>query len=211
MNRAQTIITGFDPEGPFAGMLLPPSFIKRQHETRFKQEWKLTLAQYLELMQEFVGPRHQRGSIQMGSAGALAAAGTGVKVVLTNRTILNQVVDPTDARAIVSFRNNGVLREIRGVSQVNTDISGQYIDQSPITNEGNNWAVRALVAGANGSWSSAAAVDDTWITISADRQWRRDQTVVGTATTARTFEIGPQPTGPADDSATITCVADVII
>jgi hypothetical protein len=43
---SRTIITGFDPAGPIAGMLLPPAFIKRQKETRFKQEWRMSLQQY---------------------------------------------------------------------------------------------------------------------------------------------------------------------
>ncbi len=205
MSKSQLIITGFDPAGPFAGLLLPPRFRKRQSETRFKQEWRLTLEQYYTLMREFVGPKRQRGSIQMGAAGAMAAGGSGApsgSVVLTNHTDSYFGIQPDTGTAGFSFLNNGELRRI-----VDANPSGEWWSDEPETSIGNSYEVRALSAGKSGTWTNSGAADNIWTTMTATRTW--SITSSGFKNTSAVFEVGLDGAESALDSATLT--ADVTI
>lgn len=202
---SRVIISGFDPAGPFAGLLLPPRFRKRQAETRFKQNWKMTALQYWTLMREFVGPEHQRGSIIMAAI-TPSASGSGV-VVLTNHSFLAFALDPADATAAVRFDANGTLSRGRNGS-FDSPFNGQWWNKEPDTGIGSNFAVRAL-SGGTGTWTVAAAADDAWIAMGGNREWNVFQDGNGTNTAIRTFEVGSEPTGPADDAASMTVSAEV--
>ena len=159
-------------------------------------------------MFEHGGPKRQRGSIILSSGSA-----TGVlnnpRVFLSNRTITDNETDPDDARAGLVFQTTGLLQERRDNPLSTTDIAGQYINIQPVTDIGDDWEVRALAAGAMFGWSSAAALDDIWITMTAARLWEITQTVIGNRTVFRTFEVGPDGVESAEDSAAITCNANV--
>ena len=201
MNKSQTIITGFDPEGPFAGLFIPPCLIKRQRETRFKQEWRLTLDQYAALMRGFVGPKRQRGSIIISTIGVQQGGPSG-NVVLTAHTDAYFGLQPDTGTAGFSFQNDGGLDRIE-----ESNIIGEWWSNQPQANIGNSYEVRALSAGKTGTWSAAAASDNIWTTITGIKTW--SITSSGFKDTSATFEVGLDGVESALDSATLT--ADVTI
>ncbi len=212
MNRAQTIVTGFDPAGPFAGLLLPPRFLKRQSETRFIQRWKLTHAQYAALMREWVGPKRQRGSVQMGAAGALAAAGSGggsaPTVFIQAHNITDQRFSAGTARSDFGFQLNGELWSRRQVGS-DTQFAQEWWSDEPETNIGNSYEARHLSAGKIGTFTTSAAVANTWITMTTTRTWGVTRTSSGNKSCTATFELGDDGAESADDSAVLTCTAIV--
>jgi hypothetical protein len=210
---SQLIITGFDPNGPFGGLILPPSMRKRQRETRFVQEWKLTMQQYVALMNPFKGPRRQRGNFAMFPAGTTAGKHVvpAGNVVLNAHTGAGQFEDTTPsgtAGCAASFETDGTLWE-RNDIEIDVEQSGEWWDNEPVTGVGDFYEVRALSTGKTGTWSSQAASDDTWITITSTRQWKVTKgSPNGSKTTTATFEVGPDGVESADDSAAITCRAE---
>ena len=181
--RARTILSGFDPEGPFAGMVLPAALRKRQRETRFIQRWRWK----------------QRGSIIMASMGTAK----GGLVILTAHTDTQTRTFPAGAVAGFEFQRQGTL----GRNEL-ADISGEWWDDEPETTIGDSYEVRALSAGKVGVWDNiAAAADDVWITMTATRFWRNQRVGIGTDTTSATFEVGKDGVESALDSATLTAVA----
>lgn len=208
MSKSQVIITGFDPVGPFAGLLLPFQFLKRQNETRFKQEWHLTITQYLQLMREFVGPRQQRGSIQMGAAGSMSVVGGVFGLVVVNAHAFESLATSGTALSGVEFQTNGEMYETQDPG-ADVQQDGEWWSAEPITGIGNINEVRALSSGKVGTWSNAAASDDAWITINSAREWNVTKGApVGSKSASATFEVGPDGVESADDSATISCLAD---
>jgi hypothetical protein len=210
---SQVIITGFDPNGPFGGMILPPSMRKRQSETRFKQEWRLTLAQYVAMMRPFKGPKFQLGMLSGGSvkrSGAVSGPPAG-NVVLNAHTGAGQFEDPgapVTTGCAASFENDGQLWERLDVA-VDQEQAGEWFDNEPISGVGDFYEVRSLSTGKTGTWSSQAASDDTWITITSTRQWKVIKAAPnGSKTCTATFEVGPDGVESADDSAVITCRAE---
>lgn len=202
MGRVRITVGGLDPAGIFAGMIWPQRFRDRCKETRFKQEWVLTLAQYAAMMLELRGPQRQRGNLNL-LYGLLTSSG---QVVLTNHTDQDFVLDPANALAGFTFAVDGTLERID-----DPDISGEWWSDEPETGIGSSHEVRALSAGKVGTWSASAAADDVWITISLGRTWSVSQTVVGIKTTSATFEAGLDGVETALDSAVLTAVAEVVI
>lgn len=204
MSSSRVVVTGFDPAGSFADLLLPVRFLRRQAETRFKQEWRLSKGQYLAMMREFIGPRRQRGNLAMLNA-VLGDAG-GV-VVLTAQTFGDFAASGT-ATATIRFEDDGELRGIREKLS-DFDFTGEWWSDEDEAGIGNSYAARHLAAGKTGTYSTEAATADNWITISATRDWSVQRgTPIGSKQCVATFEVGPQPSGPADDSAVIDITAD---
>lgn len=204
MNRAQTIITGFDPDGPFAGLILPRCFREAQKKTRFKQEWKVSWSQFMAMMNEFRGPKYQRGII----CATAIYGGVAGQVVLTNNTATSERFTAGTATAQWDFNTNGDL--VGATSHgPNTDPSGEWWNNEPETSIGSSYAVRALSSGKVGTWSTSAAADNTWTTMTAQRTWSVSRSINGSKSASATFEVGPAASGPADDSATLTATAIV--
>ena len=202
MTHSRTIITGFDPAGPFAGLILPPRFRKRQAETRFKQEWKLTLAQYAAMMREFTGARKQRGSIGLGLGPTRADIG---QVVITNKNFNADGIFPSTTISGVRWSSNGTTVEIDSETG-NVDQTAQWWSKEPETAIGALFEVRAT--GTSGTWTVAAEVDNTWIQLNANRDWSVTETGASSQKQASaTFEIGPNGASTAIDSASVTCTA----
>ncbi|WP_455363604.1 hypothetical protein [[Eubacterium] cellulosolvens] len=89
-------------------------------------------------------------------------------------------------------------------------VPGQWWSEGAIDGVGDDYAVRSLSSGAVGTWFSSPGADDTWLTMTTLRGWgNRRVSGDGTGTTQvnRTFEVGPEPSGPADDSAFIQTAA----
>lgn len=183
--RTRTILSGFDPEGPFAGMVLPEALRKRQAKTRFIQRWRWK----------------QRGSIIMVSMGTAE----GGIVVLTAHTDTDLKIFPLGAVAGFEFQRDGTLGRTQAI-----DIAGEWWSKEPDTTIGDGYEVRALSAGKVGVWdNTAAAADDVWITMTSTRLWRNQRVGIGTDTTSATFEVGLDGVESALDSATLTAVSTV--
>ena len=203
---SQTIITGFDPKGPFAGMILPPAFRKRQKETRFKQEWRLTIAQYLALMRVFKGPRKQRGSFYAGVI-ATSPKPSGVASVVLNAHFFNSDGFSGTITSGVEFQNDGELYEIDSEFG-NVQQNGEWWSNEPQASIGNSYEARHLSSGKTGTYSSEAAAANVWITLTSNRQWNVQRSASGTKSCTATFEVGLDGVESALDSAIITVAAN---
>lgn len=196
-------IEGLDPNGVFAEWVFPERFRKRVGETRFKQEWKMSLAQYVAMMREFKGPRKQRGII------CAAAVFGGARVVLTNHS-LSQDNPSALCTSGPAFETNGTLNEVGPEVTTFTAVqAGEWWSAEPETSIGSNYDVQRLSSGATGNYSTTLAAD-TWYQISEQRLWR--VTVIAKNapdidTGSSTFEIRATGTGSALDSAVITAQA----
>lgn len=199
---SQLIITGFDPEGPIAGFVLPPQFIKRQRETRFKQEWRISRAMYQQIMGQWTGPKHQRGSVSVTAfvnAAQQGAGGVSGSVVITNHTLRHEstgnAVQPT-----MNWRSDGTFAS-RGVPVQ----SGEWHDGEPLTT-GADWEVRQVNPSFGDTYFQPAASINIWITIDVERTWALNITAKAAPdfkTHTSDFELGVDGAESADDSATI--------
>ncbi len=212
---SRVIATGFDPAGPFGYLILPARFRQRCKETRFKQEWKLTWEQYIHLMRGWAGlpgRYHQRGSVSAFAYGTVAAAAppAGGAVVMTDGT-WTKTLAGQNTNAGVTFQPDGGTDELGPLIDDRTaHQAGEWWSDEPEADIGSSYDVRALSVGKTGTWSSAAAADDTWIQISAERIWRN--VVAGKASptskqTIATFEIRDTGSGGALDSAVYNVTA----
>lgn len=229
MMKARTITErDSDPRGLIAALTLPPAFYNRINETRFKQEWRLTQFQYwclkrgwsgfgdpwtffriwLASIKPFKGPKRQRGNFAMFPAGTTAAAGGGA-VVLTGPKLISdsRFSLPGTADARISFENDGELKGVR-LNTTDIDYTGEWWSAEPEIGIGNSYAAR-YISGGSGVWDTSAATVNNWITISTTRQWGVTRNTTGSESANATFEVGPTPSGPADDSAGVTCTAIV--
>ncbi len=203
MNKSLVIATGFDPEGPFAGLLLPPAFLARQRETRFKQEWRLPRAIYHLAMGH---PHYQRGSIGHASSVVSAAAPPAGTVFLTGHTVSDFSIGPGASDARIVFYNNGQLEADRlGIG--NVFFSGQWWTDEIEASIGDSYEARHLSSGKTGIYDVEAAVADAWITLTSNRSWGVIQSSNGTDTCTATFEVGLDGVESALDSAAITTTA----
>ena len=207
---SKTVITDFDPNGAFAGLVVPPRFRDRQKQTRFKQRWVLTPYQYAALMAErFKGPAKQRGSIILAAFG-VQMGGAGGSVLLTGGSI-SKFLPGNTCFAGVRFNNDGGIDQ-RGTSSTNYAawFTGEWWTNEPDGTIGNSYDVRAL-SGGSGTWNQSAATDNTWIQISTNRLWSVDvlsKFSPDILIASRTFEIRDTGSGSALDSATISCTAE---
>ena len=203
---SQLIIKGFDPEGAFAGMILPSCFRARQAETRFKQEWKIPRAIYLAMMNEFKGPKHQRGTLGIGRGAWIGAVAGGF--VSLNTHSFTELSPSANGQCAVRFETNGNLVNQNLVSSDNTFTDEWYSETT--TGIGSGFEVRALSTGKTGTWSSSGAADDIWVTISSVVEWNVSTTSGNFKATTATFEAGQDGVESALDSAAITCTSDSI-
>ncbi len=202
--RTLTSLAGFDPEGPFAGLVLPPTFRKRQAETRFVQRWRLTLEQYAAMMAGRPVPskRKQRGSIIMSSMGV---AQLGDRVVLNDGGDADFCVITCTALAGFRFTNGGSLLYID-----DADPTGEWWSAGFTPSIGDSYEVRATNTLGDG-WDTAAAVDDTWITMTAQREWSVTTSINEVTSANAVFEVGPDGVEVADDSALLTATAEATV
>ena len=229
MGWQATIERDSDPRGLFAALTMPPAFYKRVNETRFKQEWRLSMFQYwclkrgwsgfgdpwtffrmyLALMKPFKGPKRQRGTFHMFPAGSTAVLNAGAVVFTGPKLIVDTEFSPVSpvADARISFENDGELKGVR-LNQTDINYTGEWWSAEPEIGIGSSYAAR-YISGGSGTWDTSAAAVNNWITISTTRQWGVTRTATGSESANATFEVGPQPSGPADDSAAVTCTAVV--
>ena len=227
MGWQATIERDSDPRGLFAALTMPPAFYKRVNETRFKQEWRLSMFQYwclkrgwsgfgdpwtffrmyLALMKPFKGPKRQRGTFHMFPAGSTAVLNAGGVVFSGPKLISDSRFTLGLADARIQFETDGELRGIK-LNQTDIDYTGEWWSAEPEIGIGSSYAAR-YISGGSGTWTTSAAAVNTWATISTTRQWGHSRSTNGTSSANATFEVGPTPSGPADDSAGVTCSATV--
>lgn len=217
MGKSLVTATGFDPEGPFAKLLLPYAFRKRQSETRFKQEWLLTHFQHLcfklgwggdgdpkqWMLREFKGPRRQRGII-CATAAYIAAPAGNVQIGAHSLTDEKFSSGTTDAR--IQWQNDGQLWAFR-VWGSDFEYPLEWWSDEPETSIGDSYECRHISTGKIGTFSVQAAVANTWITITTGREWGVTRTTNGTKSCTATFEVGDDGAESADDSAVFTTTA----
>ena len=154
--------------------------------------------------------RYQRGSIMIGAAGAMAAAGAGGIggfVVLTAHSINDFAVSGT-ATAQIDFENDGELWGRRAILS-DLQYTGEWWSDEPEASIGDSYAARHRSSGKIGTYSFEAAAAENWITITGTRSWGVSKSApTGFKSCDATFECGPQPSGPADDTAFIELEAD---
>jgi len=166
--RSQAIFTDFDPNGLLAGWVLPARFRKRQAETRFKQEWKLTYRQYLMMMREFINPEYQRGSIILATAGIAFDLGV---VTVTGATITQTLTGSVGLRV-----NAGASAGVAGTTDSRKGTGPTYAQINPgngdwIRPEGaqnrRTFHVKLLITESNMFGDTMNA----FITLDQDREW----------------------------------------
>ena len=194
----------FEPNGVFARMLLPARFMQRCKETRFKQEWKLLPAQYIQLMKEFRGPKYQQGSVSAFPYGVIGGGPSGPIVQLS----ANGVDMFNDGGAVYGgwkFTSNGTLQKHGPFSSSYTDVNGEWWSDEPDTGVGSNY--QAGYTGLTGdNWTLSASAEDTFANISIDLLWRISvsslfsPTTRSNSATFRVRELG----GDILDSAVLT-------
>jgi hypothetical protein len=108
----------------------------------------------------------------------------------------------------VMFATDGEMWEINSATS-NLQIQSQWWTREPVTGIGSSYEVRALSTGKVGAWDTSPGADDTWFTISSDREWNVTQSIVGDNNAAATFEVGEDGVESALDSAVIDCTASV--
>ena len=229
MAKARTITErDSDPRGLIAALTMPHAFYNRINETRFKQEWRLTQFQYwclkrgwsgfgdprtffrmwLALMKPFKGPKRQRGNFACWPAGSFALLNAGAVVLSGPKLISDSRFSlPGTADARISFENDGELKGVR-LNQTDINYTGEWWSAEPEIGIGSSYAAR-YISGGSGTWDVFAQSVNNWSTISVTRQWGVIRTATGSESANATFEVGPQPSGPADDSAAVTCTAIV--
>ena len=229
MGKSRTIIErDSDPRGLFAALTMPPAFYKRVNETRFKQEWRLTQFQHwclkrgwsgfgdpwtffriwLAAIKPFEGPKRQRGNFSCYPAGTAAVLNAG-SVVLTGTKLISDTrfALPGTADARIEFQSDGELFGVK-LNGTNIDYTGEWWSAEPEIGIGSSYAAR-YISGGSGVWDTSAASVNAWVTISITRQWGVTRTSNGSESANATFEVGPTPSGPADDSAPVTCIATI--
>ena len=215
MNKSSVTVTDFDPGGPFAGLILPPRFRKRQSETRFKQHWKITAAQYLTLMREGYElhckkwlplPRYQRGSIILAGFGVPSAPSAG-SVLLSAHFFSASGLSGTVISGI-EFQNDGELYEIDSEFG-NVQQNGEWWTAEPQTSIGSSYEARHLSSGKTGTYSFEAAAANVWITLNVNRQWNVERSTSGAKNCTAMFEVGLDGVESALDSAIVNVTANV--
>ena len=115
----------------------------------------------------------------------LVAGGLGV-ITLTAVNAAYLDAGPGPYTVGIRWRSDGSITVIQGPSEPQAN-PRQWWSDEPVTGIGALHEIRALSAGAVGSWDTAAAADDTWISIASNRLWSFSDTV--SRTVSRTFEI----------------------
>jgi len=184
-------LSKFDPHGPF-GIMLPPSVgeaVRKMDTGRFKS------------------PKYQRGNLNM--LWAIFNDGDGAIVVMTNNTLSETSGSGTTYCGIRWNSDGSCDRRGPGSTAYSQTHVGEWWSAEPDTGIGAGYQVRALSAGKTGTWSTAAASDNAWISITSDRLWgvQFSSKFGGSKTCSATFEIGVLAAGSADDSAVISCTA----
>jgi len=201
---SRVTVSDFDPNGLFAEFILPPRFRKRQSETRFKQEWRLTFAQYIAMMQEFKGPFKQRGIVMAAAVMGVTDDNQGLQLTDHSAT----ATDATTATCDIRFRRNGEMSHVRS-PDANIVYTDEYYIGQPASQVGDAYELQAMSVGKIGTWTSTAVADDTWTPITGNKSWTVDQLVTGTKTTSAVFQIGLDGTSSPLVSARIECIAVV--
>lgn len=217
---AQSIITrDSDPAGLIARLTMPPAFYKRVNETRFKQHWHLTHFQYACLwfgwdgegdpkhwmMSVFKGPKYQRGVFGGVARRRVAAAAPPDSVGISAHSLHDERFNAGTVTAFIQWQNDGQLFAMRDVGS-DFEYNGEWWSGEPEASIGNSYEARHLSSGKTGTFSGSleAAVADTWITITGNRNWGKTRSGTGSASCTATFEVGDDGAESADSSAVFT-------
>ena len=140
------------------------------------------------------------------SGALLATVVSGNKVAFAPQTLYS--IEQAPCTSGIIWNSNGTIdwNNDGAITQVGTWHVG-----APLTGVGANYRVRCLSAGATGTWSTAAATDDTYIALSFARQWNVTRTgATGSKQAIRTFEIVPLTNAVVLDAEVCTITAEAL-
>lgn len=118
-------------------------------------------------------------------SGALLAAAVLIGLRFLGVNVSNIVIGSSCTSGF-RFNTDGTIDE--NENGIYTQVGLWHTEKPGI---GSSYQVRALSSGKSGTWTASAAADDTWITISAGREWSVTQGSPGVKTTSATFEFRP--------------------
>lgn len=126
----------------------------------------------------------------------------GDRVQLVTNGYTDTAVDPTNSRVLFNLESDGDVF----VARDDGPDGVEYQWLSPGTNSG-NYEVEVVIS--SGSFTSSAGDGvGVWTNLGTNRQWTRQQTVVGSSSVVAVFSIRPTG-GSVMASATITLTAEV--
>ncbi|GAF98353.1 unnamed protein product, partial [marine sediment metagenome] len=129
----------------------------RQSETRFKQRWTVTAAQYAALMCEgfelhtrrwLPMPRKQRGSIILAGFG-VPSAGVSGSVSITAHTLADNRFSPGTIDARIEWQNDGQLFAFRQVGS-DFEYNGEWWTNEIEASIGDDYECRHISTGKTG-------------------------------------------------------------
>ena len=138
----------------------------------------------------------------MMAGGGIMTAGASGMVVMTGQTSFHTDIGSV-CWAGIRFNNDGSIDDRGpGGATYNQVDAGEWWTEEPSADIGSSYDVRAL-SGGSGTWTTAAAADDTWIQMDVNREWAVNVLAkfspdVNAAT--RTIEIRTTGSGSALDS-----------
>ena len=131
---------------------------------------------------------------------------SAVRVTLTGANIVEPVASPNDSNPGIIFRTDGTTDKTGILAQIN--VLTDWI----IPNSSANSAYEVRFTNFAGDpFTVEAAAEDVWIDLSSDRQWRLDNTGLGTDNCSCDFEIRFGSSGPAIASGGYTFEAEVAL
>ena len=123
-------------------------------------------------------------------------------VTLSGETVLDDITGGTKIAGII-FRADGDVLSLIGAVGTPIDTATDWVRPSSFAD--GTYEVR--YTSPTGTWTTSAAAENTWISLSTDRQWDVRQGSGSTKVNSVTFEIRKDG-GAVLDSATYTCTAD---
>ncbi len=129
-----------------------------------------------------------------------------LSVVFNPTSYTFQVVDSSPVSCGIIFRNDGTIdRDLDGVISQ----QGTWHVDAPQAGLGDDFEITAA-SGGLGTWTAAAAADDTPAAMTSDREWSVTRVGTGTKTANRTFTINEVGNPSNAGSALGECEAEAL-
>lgn len=135
----------------------------------------------------------------MSLIGAVAATMGGPRVAISDLSVSDTTISPTNASAAYQLTSSGVINRV--TVSGGTVAAGQWI--MPASAAGSVYEVRATET--SGTVSSGTV--GSWLPLGTTRTWTLAQTSVGVSTCVLTIEIRMASSGAVLDTATVTLEA----
>lgn len=140
-------------------------------------------------------------------SGALLAGSLAGRAVDAPTIDVSTADSPGPITSGFRFNSDGTISENAdgSYSQI-----GVWYTKAALAGIGANYQVRLLSSGKVGTWSSAAAADDVWVTMDSNREWNVSRTPDGSKAASATYEMRRVSTTTVLDSDTAAAEAVVL-